>query len=360
MTKLSRRKMAAIVILLCAVSAIASPAQTFTVVYDFHGIDGNNPANEALVQGRDGNLYGTTTSGGTFSDATAFRITPTGALSAYNFDGTNGSDPLAGLVLGTDGLLYGTTNVGGASNDGVVFSSGPQSPIAVVWSFNGTNGSQPQAALTLGVDGDFYGGTIDGGAYNFGTIFKLTASGTQTVLHSFDSLVFSQSFPGTEGSLVYGPDLAFYGVTFQGGSQNSGTIFRITSSGSFKTIYDFGANGSNLAHPVTTLLLANDGNLYGTTSSGGDFSLGTIFQLNPTTDTVTVLHSFDGTDGSGPTGSLVQATDGNLYATTNTLGAFGYGNIYSITTGGILTVLHSFDGTDGVYPWGLLQHTNGE
>src|SRR5579863_7436587 len=119
----SKRLLLSLCVILAA-SSLAS-AQTFATLHSFDGVDGAGPLYETLAQGRDGNLYGTT-SGGTVSDGTVFRITPQGALSVYTFDGTHGSGPFGGLVLGIDGLLRGTAQFGGTSNDGVVFSIGPQ------------------------------------------------------------------------------------------------------------------------------------------------------------------------------------------------------------------------------------------
>jgi uncharacterized repeat protein (TIGR03803 family) len=138
---------------------------------------------------------------------------------------------------------------------------------------------------------------------------------------------------------------------------DDGTIFRITSSGAFSTMYSFDATHGAL--PLGTLLLADDGNLYGTSSSVGAFGSGTVFRLTPA-GVVTVLHNFQGTDGADPTSGLKQATDGKLYGTTTFGGALGNGTIFSITTDGTFAVLYDFDGAHGAYPFGgLMQHTDG-
>jgi uncharacterized repeat protein (TIGR03803 family) len=156
---------------------------------------------------------------------------------------------------------------------------------------------------------------------------------------------------------MLGPGGALYAVTSQGGALGYGTIFKITPSGAFKTIYNF--DGTHGANPYGTLLLASDGNVYGTTSRGGDFNQGTVFKLTPA-GVVTLLHRFDPNEGS-PAAGLVQATDGNLYGTTNYGGALGYGTIFSIATSGTFAVLYNFDSVHGSNPQGgLMQHTNGK
>jgi len=208
------------------------------------------------------------------------------------------------------------------------------------------------APLALGADGNYYGTTTLGGTGKAGTVFKVTPAGGVTVLYSFE--MTNGSGPSPWG-LVYGPDHAFYGVGQTGGPSNLGTIFRITSSGSFTAIYDF--DGTHGASPLGSLVLANDGNFYGTTAFGGNFNLGTVFRLDPVG--VTVLHSFDGTDGETPSVGLTQATDGNLYGTTYAGGTQSAGTIFSITTTGTFTSLYDFDITHGSQPQGLMQHTNG-
>jgi uncharacterized repeat protein (TIGR03803 family) len=342
-------------------TALLAPAQTLTTLHSFGFFgDGALPNFATPTQGRDGDIYGTTSLGGSkivgCFCGTAFKISPQGALTAVSFDGTDGATPNAGLVLGPDGLLYGTTSSGGASANGEVFSLNPKTrAITVLHSFNGSDGASPDAPLTLGPGGKYYGTTSVGGATNNGTVFSITPSGTFTSLHSFSS--------GADGAnpfgagLTVGSDGALYGVTFFGGNGTLGTIFRITASGTLTILYDF--DGTNGANPYGTLLLAADGNMYGTTSGDG-IRFGTVFKLTPA-GVVTILHGFDGSDL--PSAGLVQATDGKLYGTTFFGGGFGYGQIFSITTSGTFTTLYSFpssDGVDGQNPFGLMQHTNGK
>ena len=320
----------------------------------FNEVNGFAPLNETLVQGRDTGLYGTTDEGGSTFKGTAFRITPQGLLSVYTFDGTSGTGPCAGFLLGLDGLLRGVTQFGGASNDGIVYSISPHASVAVIASFDGANGSTPQAPLVQGIDGYYYGTTVFGGAHNFGTVFRLAPTGIVTTLHSFDASVGPQA---GALSLVYGPDNTFYGMTNGGGAANLGTIFKITPSGKFSTLYSF-SGGANGANPLGNLLLASDGNFYGTTQAGGVFNMGTVFRLDTTG--VTVLRSFSGDDGADPASGVIQATDGNLYGTTAGGGETGCGTIFSMALDGTnFSLLHSFNFENGCSPWALMQHTDG-
>jgi uncharacterized repeat protein (TIGR03803 family) len=343
-------------------TALLAPAQTLTTLHSFSFDDGAIAQFVTPAQGRDGNIYGTTPDGGSSTACglgcgTAFKVTPQGALTSVSFDGTDGAIPDAGLVLGRDGRLYGTTSSGGASGNGEVFGLNPQTgALTVLHSFAGSDGASLEAPLTLGSGGK-YGTTNTGGANNFGTVFSITPSGTFTSLHSFSG---ADGANPLGGGLTLGSDGALYGVTFFGGNVGRGAIFRITASGTLTKLYDF--DGTHGANPYGTLLLAADGNMYGTTSAGGAINQGTVFKLIPA-GAVTVLHSFNVTDGANPEGGLVQASDGKLYGTTFFGGGHGEGSIFSITPGGTLTTIYSFpsfDGVDGANPFGLMQHTNGK
>lgn len=296
-----------------------TPTGLLTTLATFDGSNGCNPPG-ALILGKDGNFYGTTVTG------TIFKMKPEGVLtvlaSLYQIDG---STPYAGLILGTDGNFYGTASDLYSVGDGLVFKMTPKGILTVVASFNGTNGSKPETALIQGSDGNFYGTTTYGGASNDGTIFKVTRAGVLT------SLV---SFAGTNGSnpqasLIQATDGNFYGTTSQGGATGNGTIFKMTPKGVLTTLISFsGANGSI---PMAALLQASDGNFYGTTSRGGGSSLnGTVFKLTPA-GVLTTLANFDGMNGVAPHAPLIQAKDGNLYGTTSSGGfPFYSGVVYEI------------------------------
>jgi len=351
-----------------------SPAQTFTTLLDFNGTNGAQPAKMALVQGTDGQLYGTTSAGGINGDGTVFKITATGALTTlHSFNSIEGASPAGGLIQGTDGNFYGTTSAGGTNNScssgcGTIFKITPLGTLTTLHSFTSIQGASPAGGLIQGTDGNFYGTTSAGGVFNLcssgcGTIFKVTPQGTLTVLLNFDST----DGASPAGGLVQGSDGNFYGTASAGGTSSScssgcGTIFKITPQGALTVLQSF--NSTDGSSPEGGLVQGSDGNYYGTTSAGGTSNAcssgcGTIFKVTPQ-GALTVLHSFDSTDGSSPEGGLIQGTDGNFYGTTSSKGANGDGTIFKITPGGGLTTLHSFAGSDGENPnAGLIQATDG-
>ncbi len=375
MTRLSLWKMAGAVLLLCAATAIAAPAQVFNTLVDFDFTDGAGPYYMSLVQGRDGNLYGTAFYGGTREDGTVFNVTPAGTLTALrSFDGADGGGPNAGLVLSTDLFFYGTTAYGGNCNCGVVFNITPGGRLTALYSFtDGTDGAYPIAGLVQGTDGNLYGTANEGGdltcaaPYGCGTVFKITQTGAFTPLHIFE--LHDGGFP--RGGLIEASDGNFYGTTYEGGDltcaapYGCGTVFKITSTGKLTMLHSFDV--SDGSGPSAGLIQATDGDFYGTTFYGGDVSClygcGTIFKITPG-GALTTLHDFDGSDGSGPSAGLIQTTDGNSYGTTvEGFNAPG-GTVFEITPQGTLTTLHNFCSqngcADGNQPiGGLVQATNG-
>ena len=345
--------------------AITLPATTFTSLLSFDGTDGEFPEIGALVQGTDGNFYGTTREGGAVGDGTVFKITPSGTQTTlHSFDGTDGTHP-NGLIQATNGNFYGTTAAGGANGRGTVFEITPSGTLTTLHSFDGTDGQSPEAALIQATDGNFYGTTSKGGANHTcpprrsvtcGTVFKITPSGTLTTLASFGKEGGSDPF----SPLIQATDGNFYGTT-------PSTVFKVTPSGTLTTL-------ASVSSSYAGLVQATDGNFYGTTEYGGDAAncdggCGTVFKVTPS-GTLTTLLSF--TNSANPTAALIQATDGNLYGTTGVGGAnndcggiapgpIGCGMVFKVTLSGTLTTLFSFNGTDGEAPQAaLVQGRNGE
>ncbi len=264
----------------------------------------------------------------------------------HSFDGTDGRLSNAGLVQATNGNLYGTTYYGGAKDSGEVFEITPGGTLTTFHSFCSksrcADGEYTYATPVQGTDGNFYGTTYLGGSKELGTVFKITPSGTLTTLHSFDGADGSQPLAG----LVQGSDGNFYGTTNMGGSQGDGEIFKITPSGTLTTLHSFCSRTAckDGRNPFAGLVQGTDGNLYGTTLEGGAKGFGTVFKITPS-GTLTTLHSFctqsGCPDGQFPQTGLVQATNGNLYGTTITGGAYGDGTIFEITTSGTLTTLYN-------------------
>ncbi len=304
-----------------------TPTGSLTNLHSFaaSGSDGANPSAE-LVQGSDGNFYGTTYAGGTSNNGTVFQITPTGTLtSLHSFTGLDGSNPQAGLVEGSDGNFYGTTYLGGASGSGAIFRITPTGSLTNLHSFTGPDGAFPYAGLLLAGDGNFYGTTYLGGASGSGAVFRITPTGSLTNLHSFTG----PDGADPQAALVEGTDGNLYGTTYAGGTSGSGVVFRITTSGSLTNLHSFiGADGGN---PWAALVLGSDGNFYGTSYKGGSNKDGTIFRITPS-GSLTNLHMFaSGTDGAFPQDALIQASDGSFYGTTVNGGTNGVGTIFKLT-----------------------------
>jgi len=387
--RLNGGKRARAVFSLCAAMAmaIALPAQTLTTLFSFDGTNGGLTY-AGLIQATNGDGYGAMTGGGVNGGGTVFRITASGNLTTiHSFcsepDCIDGSAPYAAPVQATDGNLYGTTSSGGANTNaeycstgcGTVFRITPSGKLTTLHRFcsepDCTDGSIPYAGLIQATDGDFYGTTYSGGAKGGGTVFKITSSGTLTTLYSF-CLISPACTDGTAptGRLVQATDGNFYGTT----SASAGTVFKITPTGTLTTLYNFqSGNGSG---PQAGLIQATDGNFYGTTFNGGaeGCCYGTLFKITPA-GTLTTLHNFcsqsDCADGKNPWGNLIQASDGNFYGTT-TLGGHCApapydlcGTVFKITPTGTLTTLYNFcsqsNCADGEQPWaGLVQATNGD
>jgi uncharacterized repeat protein (TIGR03803 family) len=359
---------AAGILLSLVLSTIGNVAggQTFQLLYSFQDSDGSGPE-AGLVQGTDGNYYGTTTSGGANSYGTVFRLTPDGALTTLaSFDLNNGASPAATLVQGNEGNFYGTTGLGGdlsfnsGYGYGTVFRMTPGGALTTLVSFdNSNNGAHPQGIIQAS-DGNLYGTTYGVNVFAFGgtnngAVFKMTTNGALTTLLWFN---------GTNGArpelagLVQGSDGNFYGATGGGGTNNQGTVFKVTPSGVLTTLVSF--NGNNGSVPWTTLVQGSDGNFYGTTSGGGAFGGGTVFKLTPA-GVLTTLVSFNIPPNqyeAGPWAGLVQASDGNFYGTTH--GGNDKGTVFRLTSIGTLTTLVSFNGANGAHPEaGLVQGTDG-
>jgi uncharacterized repeat protein (TIGR03803 family) len=315
-----------------------------TTVVSFNKTNGANPYG-GLASDR-GNIYGTTVNGGVYGYGTVFEITSTGAFSPLvSFNQTNGANPTGGLLY-TNSTVYGTTSNGGAYGCGTIFKV-TGSTLTTLASFNNADGANPCGTLFLDGFGNLFGTTCQGGTNGgFGTVFELTSGGVLTSLFSFNST--NGAYP--QGSLVQGGDGNLYGTTSSGGPNNGcGTVFRITTNGVFTSLASY--NNSSGASPLAPLVQGSDGSLYGTTSIGGtNGGGGTIFQAT-TNGGFTSLVSFSGTNGFNPYGGLVQAGDGSLWGTTYGGGTNGgYGTVFQATTNGALTSLVSFNGSNGANP----------
>ncbi len=345
----------------------------FHQLYSFpsSGANGENPQT-GLVQGTDGNFYGTTLQAGAANYGTVFQIAPNGTLTNLaSFNGTDGRTPYnyANLIQLSNGNFYGTTAYGGQNGNGVVFKLTPPNALSPVHSFSAaTDGANPHSGLAYGADGNLYGTTANGGAYfsqdpagyGYGAIFRMTASGSVAPLLSFTGTNGANPWAG----LTLGNDGNLYGTAVSGGVGFNGsaytgwgTIFAVTTNGVLRALYAF-TNGFDGAYPHAELALGTDGNFYGSAVNGG-IGYGTIFKITPA-GSFAVLVSFNQTNGSYPYCRLVQGTDGNFYGTTSGGGAYNDGTVFTMTPSGALTTLLAFNGANGETPLsGLLQGRDG-
>ncbi len=361
-----------------------------TVLYSFcsqsNCTDGVSPA-AALIQDSAGNLYGTTTSGGsgvlTGGGGTVFKLEPPaqqgGAWTEvvlYSFCAkskacTDGQYPEGGLIQDSSGNFYGTTPLGGTHGYGTVFELTAGGKETVLYSFKlpgSGDGNSPLAGLIQDSSGNLYGTTFQGGANSGGAVFKITKSGTETVLYSFCAVGGSSCTDGEfpQADLIQDANSNLYGTTNSGGAHGFGTVFELSSTGTESVLYNFCSAGGDTsctdgAYPVAGLLQDGAGNLYGTTEAGGTGSAGcnsngvltcgTLFELSPPAQqggawTESVLYSFcsaggtNCTDGEYPQGGLIEDSSGNLYGTTSSGGANtanGGGTVFALVKGSQLT-----------------------
>ena len=306
------------------------------------------------------------------------KITSAGAFSllysfpydASNQTAPNGVDALGGLVQGPDGNFYGTTGWGGTVQNcgmpfmngagcGTVFKLTPAGTLTVLHSFCGVvgcgaltvDGWLPMGRLIFGSDGNLYGMTNQGGnggnIFNSGTIFRISRSGSYTILHMFSGNGGTGDGANPTAGLIQASDGNFYGTTQVGGVNGAGTVFKMRSSGAVTVLHSFSTSDGNGTYPQSALVEASDGNLYGTCYGGGANSVGTIFRISKSGSFLKIYDftNTSGNDGYAPKAGLIQASDGNLYGTTWSGGAnFGdSGTLYQMTTAGSVTLLANFD-----------------
>jgi len=370
---------AALALAIMLVPAVLAPgsaqAQTYTesVLYSFTGApDGASPEGSLVLDAK-GNLYSTTYHGGADNQGTVFMVGATGKetvlYSFTGFTGTgDGSGPAAGLVRDSQGNLYGTTVSGGAYTDGTAFELDTAGQETVLHSFGAYagDGVMPGAPLVRDAQGNLYGTTGGVDISQWGTVFEVDAAGNETVLYSFKGPPDGAA-PFTAG-LVQDPQGNLYGTTFGGGLQGCsqgyegcGTVFKVDLSGNETVLYRFTGTDGDGANPYAGLLLDKQGNLYGTTEYGGTSGDGTVFELD-TTGKETVLFSFNWRQASNPLGVPLADAQGNLYVTASSGGSPGCGAVIKLDTAHNMTVLYTFTGTggDGAYPEaGLTQDAKG-
>jgi len=350
--------------LFAAVVIPQAQAQKFKVVYSFTGgKDGGNPL-DGVIAGSGGTLYATTNAGGASGNGTVFEISKSGEESVlYSFaGGSDGANPTGGLIFDKAGNLYGTTSAGGGvANAGTIFEITAAGQEEVLYTFPaGSNGASPEAGLVLDAKGNLYGTTSAGGAYDNGAVFELAApktgsKWTETLLYSFGTGT-DGAVPVSNVTLVGG---AIYGTTSAGGAYGYGTVFQLTRSGSAwseNILHNF-QDGDDGAIPYGGLIEDKSGNLYGAATEGGTGGGGTIYELSSTSGSwnLAVLYSNPGWGISGSFRKLTLDASGNLYGTTHCDGANNAGTVYKLTNASgswTYTSLYVFTGgSDGLYSY---------
>ena len=343
-------------------------------VYEAVAAFGSGPLypESLLTPHTDGTFFGTTSGGGSYGFGTIFQMTATGTITRtveFTSNGTTnkGAKPYAPLIRHSNGIYYGTTGSGGTGNLGTVFAFNTDGTVTSLVQFTGKSGnykgSSPVGALVEGADGNLYGTTYAGGTDDAGTVFSLTPAGTFTTLVQFTGNGSTNKGKGPAAPLTQ-DGTNFYGTTTAGGTGDSGTVFRVSTTGSLTTLVNFTGNGdSNKGANPQSRLIKKDSYLYGTTLEGGTSDRGTIFRVatNGTLSTLVHMNGFDGngSNGAGPL-DVTMGTDGYLYGTTQAGGLNGAGTVFRANlTGGFVTRFH-FSGPDGMSPAaGLTQGTDG-
>jgi len=339
-----------------------NPGGHVTTLYNFTGgADGGYPLGE-LIRDPAGNLYGTTVYGGTAFGGTAnagvvYRLDPGGRETVlYSFTGLyDGGNPTAGLIRDSSGNLYGTAEFGGFPYFcGVVFKVDTSGNETVLYSFTGGNdGCYPAGGVIRDSAGNFYGTTYNGGSADAGVVFKLDTTGNETVLHSFTGGYFTEDADGGYPIAGVVRDSAgnLYGTTSFGGTATAraGVVFKLDAAGNETVLHNF-TGGADGGYPIAGVVLDAPGNLYGTTSNGGNlgsmcFGCGVVFRVDAAGNE-TVLHSFTGGDGASPQASVIQDSAGNLYGTTG-FGGAGNGAVYKLDNLGRETLLYAFPPSSG-------------
>ena len=332
-------------------------SSTPTTLVTFNGSNGEYPF-AGLIADAAGDLFGTTIDGGANGDGTVFEIPK--ASSGYgtltilvSFNGSNGSNPYAGLIADAAGDLFGTTDYGGANGEGTVFEipkiTSGYGTLTTLVSFNGTNGKTPEGTLIADAAGDLFGTTAEGGANGGGTVFEIVKTGpsyasTPTTLVNFN---------GGEGStpdagLVADASGNFFGTASQGGANGYGTVFELMNNGggyTLTTLVSF--NGSDGQYPLSGLIVDAVGDLFGTTYRGGNgydgganSGDGSVFEIvkagGSYASTPTTLVNFSGANGEFTSAGLIADAAGDLFGTTNVGGANGDGTVFEIIDSGFV------------------------
>jgi uncharacterized repeat protein (TIGR03803 family) len=313
-------------------------------VYNFVNATGAMPVGRCCLS-TNGDIYGCTELGGYGDSCVCYRYsTTTGTFTNIHdlFQYISlGWENMSGMINGPDGAMYGLCALGGANGGGTIFKIDPATDIYTdEFDFVTANGSNAYGTLMVASDGKMYGMSHAGGANNVGVIFSYEpATHTYTKLYVFDNATGASPY---YGGLIQGTDGKLYGMTQLGGTSSQGVIFSFDpNSGVYNVLHNF--DGTTGGQPYGSLVQATDGNLYGMTYAGGASNLGVVFKYDMTSNTYTDLVDFNGTNGATPKRSLSQGSNGKLFGATYSggTGSAGVAFSYDIVTN-TYTVLSNF------------------
>ncbi|HKT87969.1 MAG TPA: choice-of-anchor tandem repeat GloVer-containing protein [Candidatus Sulfotelmatobacter sp.] len=362
---MSKCGVVALAVALIASLAATRPAvaQSETVLYNFCSLancaDGKEPLRN-IVRDSQGNIYGTTAAGGQFGVGVLYQVSPSGVETVLHHFGSTADDGQGpyGLVADSQGNLYGTTFSGGThvfqgASGGTAFKMTPDGTYSILYNFGATSTDalHPSAGLTVDAKGNLYGVSEYGGANNYGTIFKLTPTGKETVLHSFNNDRVDGYLPFEELTLDRKGNV--WGVSTYGGKRDQGIIFEVSASGVYSIRFNFGSSYSGVGGPESNITFDIAGNLYGTATSYGLAHMGGVYEITRGSTSIwteNVLASFTSSEGFFPEAGVTSDSAGNLYGTAVSGGTSGNGTAYELTSDGQLITLFNFDYTHGSTP----------
>ena len=328
---------------------ISVEAQTINYIAIYNGTNGKQPS--SVIQATDGNFYGTTTYGGAALQGNVVKITPAGEVSTlYDFCSRphclDGANPYTPPILGSDGNLYGVTAMGGSDANGgagwgTVYKLTLDGHLTTLYAFctGGLpclDGLDPDGLMQAS-DGTLYGTAFEGGEFDGGTLFKLTPAGKFSLVHNFCSSANCADGQWPESAPIQGSDGNLYGVAPFGGKAHAGVLYDLTPAGRMNVVHTFLCYGTscNLGGSPNSVMQDAAGNLFGATSGGGAFGVGTIFEITPQHQYLN-LYAFTESSPS----AITRANDGNFYGVTG--GINGAGTIFQFTQSGTLNTLYTF------------------
>ena len=349
-----RGRLSWLVLTLFLIISSVATAQTESILYNFPG---GNPQS-GITFDSSGNIYGTTVFGGANGAGTVWEVSSTGTYSLlYSFGDslTDGSGPVAGVTFDSHGNMYGTTRAGGVNGNGTVWEITSTGSYSTLYSFgaSASDANDPVAGVTLDSSGNLYGVTEFGGVSGKGALWQITSSGAYSILYSFGASGGDAAYP--VGNVTFDGNGNLFGTSAYGGLYGGGAVWELASGGSYGLYHSLGASSSDGATPLAGVAFDVYGNMYGTTKAGGAAGDGTVWEIT-SSGTYGTLHSFgsSATDGNGPNAGVAVDKSGNLFGTTTAGGTFNAGTVWEISLIGTYQTTYSFgsNSPDGATPLG--------